>query len=678
MDSTARDKPAEIVLNFSSLLSTLGESGAFDVNSIRVVEVNDSKAILNDLVAYQFDQDSSFNATSNALGTLVFMLDGATAGGAERYFDIYFDVQGTYPYTPPNFSPRVLTSDNIEDAGQLSFKIETENGTYFYHKEGGGFSSLNDSEGNDWINHSTASGSAGEYRGIPNMVHPSDGGFFHPGSGTLTSTLVSEGPLKTSIHSRTADSQWEVLWEIYPDYARMRVLKAAGNYWFLYEGTPGGTFDLNEDQIIRSDGTQTSAATSWTGAITGEEWLFFSDPAVGRSLYLAHHEQDSIVDSYWPMNEEMTVFGFGRDGNLRHLQNSNEFTIGLSDETSQAAVAVAVNGAYRSLGISLGAAESSNVSELSGPWSPFTLSNAVGDPDRNELADINGDGRLDAVVGYEAISKPGLLAWYEAPAVPTGLWNEHTIATITGPMSIDVADMDGDGDLDVAAGEHSTSNPTSAKLYVFENVDGNGQTWAQHLVYTGDEHHDGAQIVDIDNDGDLDIISIGWTHGRVTVYENESCRGTPPPNPTPTATSAAATATTAAPTATSDTATATSAAPTATSTGPTATSAPPTATATPIDPSSCTPDPGNLLANPGFESGTANWSFYSNANGDFSTSSPAFQCEKAAQITLTSTGSNMQLFQTNFLLKANTKYRLSFAASLQYGARSCRLSPPAQ
>jgi hypothetical protein len=32
-------------------------------------------------------------------------------------------------------------------------------------------------------------------------------------------------------------------------------------------------------------------------------------------------------------------------------------------------------------------------------------------PDRNRLADISRDGRLDAAVGYEAISTNGKLAW---------------------------------------------------------------------------------------------------------------------------------------------------------------------------------------------------------------------------------------------------------------------------
>jgi len=159
-----------------------------------------------------------------------------------------------------------------------------------------------------------------------------------------------------------------------------------------------------------------------------------------------------------------------------------------------------------------------------GSWKQFPLKDEIGNPDRNRLADINGDGRLDAVVGFEAISTLGKLAWYSQPFIsPTDIWTEHVISTtVIGPMSLDVADMDSDGDLDVVVGEHNLDNPSSAKLYIFENADGKGLSWNQHLVYTGDEHHIGAQTVDIDNDGDLDIISIGWGHSHVVLYENKA------------------------------------------------------------------------------------------------------------------------------------------------------------
>ena len=36
------------------------------------------------------------------------------------------------------------------------------------------------------------------------------------------------------------------------------------------------------------------------------------------------------------------------------------------------------------------------------------------------------------------------------------------------------------------------------------------------------DHHDGTQAVDLDGDGDLDIISIGWYNPKVWIYENKS------------------------------------------------------------------------------------------------------------------------------------------------------------
>ncbi len=172
-------------------------------------------------------------------------------------------------------------------------------------------------------------------------------------------------------------------------------------------------------------------------------------------------------------------------------------------------------------------------------WTARTLFNKAYEADRNRLADMDGDGDLDAVVGFEGISVNRPVAWYEQPANPAALWAEHDIGTAVGPQSLDVGDLDGDGDADVVVGEHNLADANEGRVLVFENRDG---SWQEHVVATGHEHHDGTQLFDADGDGDLDVVSIGWSHGNVLLYEQIACDDQPIATPTPT-TPPAATAT---------------------------------------------------------------------------------------------------------------------------------------
>jgi hypothetical protein len=153
------------------------------------------------------------------------------------------------------------------------------------------------------------------------------------------------------------------------------------------------------------------------------------------------------------------------------------------------------------------------------PQAGVDLSN--GDPDRVRAADLDGDGDLDVVLSAEHTSgeNPSFLAWGEN--TPGG-WIEHEIAT-SGSfelLSMDVGDIDRDGDVDIAAGEHQGNG----RVWVYENL-GGAQAWLEHPVDSGDpaiDHHSGTQLRDIDGDGDLDILSIGWQAGRrsLVLYEN--------------------------------------------------------------------------------------------------------------------------------------------------------------
>ncbi|MCB0123772.1 MAG: hypothetical protein KDE58_16075, partial [Caldilineaceae bacterium] len=292
-NGTARtDKVVDFPVNFTQQLATYGVSGAFDPASLRVIEVDGSGNALDVNVPFQFDPATNYNATTNAAGTLVVQLRGTTAANATRNYHAYFALAGS-GVSAPTFPAQLTLTDDVMDEGQSSYRIATQSGTYFYQKEAAAFSSLVDRNGNDWLNYHPTGGAGGSYRGIPNMIYPE--GKFHPGDSSATSTVRNEGPLKITVHSLTNDGKWEALWEFYPTYARMTLLKKDHNYWFLYEGTPGGSIEGESDFVMRADGTQTTLNTAWSGDLSGAEWLYFADPVVDRALFVANHANDTLT-----------------------------------------------------------------------------------------------------------------------------------------------------------------------------------------------------------------------------------------------------------------------------------------------------------------------------------------------------------------------------------------------
>ncbi len=75
----------------------------------------------------------------------------------------------------------------------------------------------------------------------------------------------------------------------------------------------------------------------------------------------------------------------------------------------------------------------------------------------------------------------------------------------------------------------------------------------------------------------------------------------------------------------------------------------------------------DLIQNPGFESGTTGWRFYTNGTGSFTTFSPAYAGTQSALISITTTANNVQLYPANITLTAGTNYRFSFAAKCNTG-----------
>lgn len=125
-----------------------------------------------------------------------------------------------------------------------------------------------------------------------------------------------------------------------------------------------------------------------------------------------------------------------------------------------------------------------------------------------KAGDLNGDGYADIVLTRS--EGPYRLAWFKAPPDPkTPSWEENTIeASFDFAHGLDLADMDGDGDLDIVAAEMHQSERD--RVIVFFN-EGGGSVWRSLVLSTTGSH--ALRLVDIAGDGAMDIMGANWSGG---------------------------------------------------------------------------------------------------------------------------------------------------------------------
>ena len=198
-------------------------------------------------------------------------------------------------------------------------RIESTTADYVYDLRGGGFASLKDRKGREWIGHSGKQGPSGEFRGIPNLYFRGpERGFFHPGNADTKAsrtTWTQTSLERAVITSESVDGNMKLQWTLTPRIAFLEILRsnpADPGFWFLYEGTPGGAFQPEASLCIRSTGETTPLTESWEAPLPAHSWVAFTDPEQEQALLFWQEKADQVYpDSYFPMNP-MTVFGFGR------------------------------------------------------------------------------------------------------------------------------------------------------------------------------------------------------------------------------------------------------------------------------------------------------------------------------------------------------------------------------
>jgi len=130
-------------------------------------------------------------------------------------------------------------------------------------------------------------------------------------------------------------------------------------------------------------------------------------------------------------------------------------------------------------------------------------------------ADIDGDGDMD-VLCDSSDNGTGNPSWFENIDGLGNFSSQHEITQDTWGSIFTIAeDVDGDGDMDVLNVEFGANI-----IAWFENLDGLGNFGPKLIISIEVDAPRQIRAVDVDNDGDIDVISVSQGDDKIAWYEN--------------------------------------------------------------------------------------------------------------------------------------------------------------
>jgi len=134
-------------------------------------------------------------------------------------------------------------------------------------------------------------------------------------------------------------------------------------------------------------------------------------------------------------------------------------------------------------------------------------------------ADIDGDGDLDTLSASAGDDK---IAWYENTDGQGTFGPQRVISTSADyARSVYADDLDGDGDQDVLS-----ASTRDNKIAWYENIDGLGTFGPQKVITMIAHAAVSVYSVDLDGDGDPDVLSVSFNDDKIAWYENTDGLGT--------------------------------------------------------------------------------------------------------------------------------------------------------
>ncbi len=135
-----------------------------------------------------------------------------------------------------------------------------------------------------------------------------------------------------------------------------------------------------------------------------------------------------------------------------------------------------------------------------------------------DIADLDGDGFLDVLTNSSSIGYP---SWFKN-LDGLGNFGAENIIDLIGTFEVIAADVDGDNDQDLFKMESTGGLHT---VHWLENTDGAGNFMQKQTISNYNSNRD-LYAVDIDNDGDNDLLVTYVGDGKITWFENLDGLGT--------------------------------------------------------------------------------------------------------------------------------------------------------
>lgn len=136
-------------------------------------------------------------------------------------------------------------------------------------------------------------------------------------------------------------------------------------------------------------------------------------------------------------------------------------------------------------------------------------------------ADLDGDGDLDAYAAFDEEADDGIgkVAWFENNGARPPTFVQRPVGDAPYARSVDAADFDGDGDLDLVAAATNDRKVLwwenrGDRTFIARGTVGDGMNGVQHV-----------QAADMDGDGDMDVLSAAEFVNHVMWHENLDGRG---------------------------------------------------------------------------------------------------------------------------------------------------------